>query len=405
MLGMGSRKLNFTAELPVSKSIANRLLIVQAVGGRPAAENESRKLPDDVRILYECLLHKDPLINSGDAGTATRFLTAYFSAQPGREVQLIATERMMQRPMAILIESLRSLGADIVCTGKEGHLPLMIRGRELDGGKLCIDAAVSSQFISALLMIAPRMKNGLHLELTGKVSSEPYIRLTLELMKMNGIEYTYHDRIISIAPQKYRVSIINPEMDWSAASYWYELGAFSESCEITLPGLSQNSLQGDSIISEIMKSFGLSTEFKGGAVIIRKENKAVKEFAWDFSDCPDLAQTVAVTCAGLGIPARLNGLHTLKVKETDRIKALKAELEKTGAMVLTWEDRIEIIPGTLKPAVIKTYSDHRMAMAFAPLCMLIEGMQIETPGVVSKSYPGFWNELKKAGIKIKTEQE
>jgi len=354
--------------------------------------------------MIKALAENNETIDIMAAGTAMRFLTAYLSTVQGTHI-LTGTERMQQRPIQILVNALRELGAQIEYAGKEGFPPLRIHGTELKGNELTLKGNVSSQYISALLMIGPVLKNGLRLHLTGEIISLPYINLTLQLMKEFGAKAAWTSgNSIEVAPKPYTPVSFMVESDWSAASYWYQIAALSEQAEIELIGLFRNSYQGDSRGAEVFSRLGITTEFTHEGVLLKKSNRLVEQLNEDFVDIPDLAQTFAVTCCLLGIPFRFTGLQSLKIKETDRIFALKAELRKLGYLLQDAQDSILIWDGKrCQPEaqpVIQTYEDHRMAMAFAPAALRFPEMRIAEPQVVSKSYPAYWEHLQQAGFQI-----
>lgn len=402
-----------TIELPLSKSISNRMLIINAL--TPGGDVPVRIADcDDTNLLAKAIADASAVkgeieVNTGAAGTATRFITAYLCAREGISANVDGSERMRQRPMGILIDSLRALGADITCLDREGFLPLHINGRRLTGGRLSIDASVSSQFISALMMIAPTMEQGLTLHLEGALLSKPYIDMTAELMRRSGAEVEFDAPFedILIAPKPYStVGTVEAEPDWSAASYWYEAAALTAGF-VTLPGLQLPSLQGDSACARLFEMLGVNTEPSEdveGALEVVPTPEQFSRFEVDLVDTPDLAQTLAVTAAMLGIPFHLRGLQSLRVKETDRLEALRKELDKFGIIVeirnnseLVWNGERHPI---LERPVIDTYDDHRMAMAFAPTAVIIPEIVIRNAEVVSKSYPGFWDDLVCAGFTV-----
>ncbi len=383
-----------------SKSETNRLLLLQALYPNISLENTSNS--DDSEVMIKALTSTKHKIDIHHAGTTMRFLTAYFAIQEGHEVVLTGSSRMQERPIKILVDALKQLGADIEYVNEFGFPPLSIWGKKLTNNKVSLPANISSQYISALLLIAPKLENGLELTLVGEITSIPYINMTLNLLNEIGIETSFEENKISISPKL----IINNtqltiESDWSSASYFYSIIALSEiGTEIKLSSYKKNSLQGDSALEEIYKDFGVKTTFENKSIIIRKaEIKNQKSLFYNLQSSPDIAQTIVVTCLGLGISCHLTGLHTLKIKETDRLEALKTELTKLGASVsitsdsLTLESSEIIIPNI----TIATYQDHRMAMAFAPLA-LKTSIKIENAEVVSKSYPTFWEDLKTIGI-------
>ena len=397
-------KIHTTIQLPSSKSISNRALIINALGnGTHHPENLSDC--DDTRVMIRALNDDKETIDIMAAGTAMRFLTAYLSVTPGTRI-ITGTERMQQRPIQVLVNALRELGADIEYVANDGFPPLRITGRELRKDTISLPGNVSSQYISALLMIAPVLTNGLTIRLTGDIISRPYINLTLQLMNDFGVraEWT-DDHRLKVEPQAYHSTPFYVESDWSAASYWYQIVALSKEAEVTLPGLFKDSYQGDSQVAGIFRSLGVETIYKDKTVILKKNGKSVERLDYDFINQPDLAQTFVVTCALLNIPFRFSGLQSLKIKETDRMAALITEMRKLGNIlhetdgsVLSWEG--ERCTTEEHPA-IDTYEDHRMAMAFAPTCLALPEILINNPQVVSKSYPRYWEDLRQAGFIIK----
>lgn len=404
-------RLAQTIQLPASKSISNRALIIYALsGGRNLPENLSDC--DDTEVIIEALRYMPDEININAAGTAMRFMTAYLSVMRGTHV-ITGTERMQHRPIAILVDALLKLGAQIEYVGQEGFPPLKITGKKLQGGLLAIPGNVSSQYISALLMIGPMLEEGLTLQLTGDIISRPYIDLTLWMMGEFGAEAKWSSAdTITVAHKPYKSRDYYIESDWSGASYWYEMVALSKDrdAEVKLTGLMDGSMQGDSTTRYIFSLLGVKTTFetqqKGipQMVTLKKNGRGVGKLEYDFVNAPDLAQTFVVTCAALGIPFHFKGLSTLKIKETDRIAALKTEMLKLGFVIhdvndseLYWDgERCE--PNL--EAGIDTYEDHRMALAFAPFAMRQEGLIINNPQVVTKSYPKFWDDLKLVGFNI-----
>ena len=392
-----------TIQLPASKSISNRALIIHALSkGNDVLSNLSDC--DDTKVMVKALTEGGEVIDILAAGTAMRFLTAYLSSTPGTHI-ITGTERMQQRPIQILVNALRELGANIEYTRNEGFPPLRIEGAPLAGNEITLKGNVSSQYISALLMIGPILKNGLQLRLTGEVVSRPYINLTLQLMKDFGASARWtSDQSISVEPQPYRCVPFTVESDWSAASYWYQMAVLSSETDIELTGLFRHSYQGDSRGAEVFARLGIETEYTEEGIRLRKNGSCVKRLDEDFVDIPDLAQTFVVTCALLDVPFRFTGLQSLKIKETDRIEALKAEMKRLGYVLHDEDDSILYWNGErIEPQacpVIKTYEDHRMAMAFAPAAIHYPTIQIDEPQVVSKSYPGYWDDLRKAGFVI-----
>ncbi|NDK55070.1 3-phosphoshikimate 1-carboxyvinyltransferase [Pontibacter fetidus] len=392
--------LKATIDLPASKSEANRALIIAALaGGNATIENLSEA--NDTQLLNRLLQTDTETVDAEDAGTVMRFLTAYY-AVTGQQKTLTGTERMCQRPIKVLVDALRELGATIDYLKEEGFPPLKINDFKGNGKKhLKVRSDISSQYISALLMIAPLLPDGLVLELEGKIGSRPYIDMTLALMQHFGVSATFEENTITVAHQNYKPATFTVEPDWSAASYWYSMVALAKEAEITLPGLKRNSYQGDSAIVDIMNRLGVYTGFTENGVELSKKH-CQKRLAYDFTNCPDLAQTIVALCAALGVTLEMTGVESLRIKETDRIQALQIEVLTMGASLN------EITPGVfrMEPAIItkrelafRTYQDHRMAMAFAPIALL-EPVQIQEPSVVRKSYPGFWDDLEKAGFKV-----
>lgn len=343
------------------------------------------------------------------AGTAMRFLTAYLSVSEGTHT-ITGTKRMQQRPISILVDALRTLGADIEYAGVEGFPPLRISGKKLTQKEVTLPGNVSSQYISALLMIGPMLENGLDLTLTGDIVSRPYINMTLKLMQEFGARAIWTDENhLRVEAGPYKPIPYFVESDWSAASYWYEICALSEDAEICLPGLFRHSLQGDHKVADLFSNLGVETIFNERGVTLKKTAVKTKRMDYDFVNQPDLAQTFVVTCALLGIPFRFEGLHNLKIKETDRIAALIAEMKKLGYQIEEKENAVLSWDGnhteTAVAPAIDTYEDHRMAMAFAPACMRIKDLYINSPEVVSKSYPHYWENLTQAGFDIIMEEQ
>lgn len=401
-------KVRASIALPSSKSICNRALVINALAGRNT-RIENLSDCDDTRVMVRALQGMPDTIDIGAAGTAMRFLTAYLSVNEGTHI-LTGTRRMQERPIGILTEALRTLGADIEYVGKEGYPPLRITGRTLTGGKVSLPGNVSSQYISALLLIGPVLKNGLELTLTGDIVSHPYIDLTLQLIQFFGAKAGWTDENrLTVEPHPYEApSSYDVESDWSAASYWYEICALMPEAEIELPRLYRESPQGDSETARLFASLGVETRYEAGRAILRKCGTSVSRMEYDFIDQPDLAQTFTVTCALSGIPFRFDGLQSLKIKETDRMAALITEMRKLGYVLTETDGRILSWDGTRctpDPCpCIDTYEDHRMAMAFAPACIRINGLRINNPHVVSKSYPCYWEDLRQAGFGIREEE-
>lgn len=396
--------LHATVQLPASKSISNRALILHALsGGSTRPENLSDC--DDTQVMIRALDYMPDVIDIHAAGTAMRFLTAYLCVTPGTHV-ITGTERMQQRPIRILVDALRTLGARIDYAGNEGFPPLRINGTQLTGSEIELAGNVSSQYISALLMIGAVLPVGLKLRLTGDIISRPYINLTLQLMHDFGAQARWtSENSISVAPSGYHDTPFRVESDWSAASYWYQMTALATgSPEVELLGLFANSAQGDSRGAELFARLGVQTEYTPQGVKLRKQGHPVVRLDEDLVDIPDLAQTFVVTCCLLDVPFRFTGLQSLKIKETDRICALITELRKLGYVIHAEQDSIlwwdgERCPADEQPG-IDTYEDHRMAMAFAPACLVCPSIRINEPQVVSKSYPRYWDDLQAAGFGI-----
>lgn len=391
--------INTRIKLSSSKSESNRALIINAVSGNKC---ELSNLSDarDTQTMQRLLLSADKTLDVLDAGTTMRFL-AGLKALQGENRILTGTARMCERPIQLLVDALRSLGADIVYLGKEGYPPIEIKGFQSKSDKVQIQGDVSSQYISSLLMASPLLPNGLELELIGKVASRPYIEMTLDLMKHFGVSHTWEGNTIRVPKQQYTTNQYTIESDWSGASYWFSIVALAPDAEIELIGLKENSLQGDSAIVQIMDGFGVASSFtKEGILLTKKAHQT--EVTVDFANCPDLAQTVVACAAAKGIAMKLKGVESLRIKETDRIAALQNELKKLNAQFNELQDGwFEVVPSSQIPeeVTIHTYDDHRMAMAFAPLAF-VANLAIEEPHVVQKSYPGFWQDLKKAGFNI-----
>lgn len=379
------------------------MLLLQALFHEISLENTSDS--DDTEAMREALHADGNMIDIHHAGTAMRFLTAYFSIQTGRTVTLTGSSRMKERPIKILVAALRELGATIQYTDKEGFPPLLITGGTLSGGKVALDADVSSQYISALLLIAAKLENGLELTLNGTITSAPYIEMTLSLLRQIGIETSVEKNKIVVRPFALHSEplTITVESDWSSASYFYSIVALSEiGTQLSLSSYKQNSLQGDSALADIYKDFGVETTFEDNTVHLHKtSNCQLSVIHCQLNNTPDIAQTIAVTCFGLGLGCQLTGLHTLKIKETDRLSALERELSKLGAAVTITDDSLKLEPSSAinHEIAIDTYNDHRMAMAFAPLALKVPVI-INDADVVSKSYPAFWIDLKQLGFQI-----
>ncbi|CAA0162771.1 3-phosphoshikimate 1-carboxyvinyltransferase [Tenacibaculum maritimum] len=397
------KKLVADITISGSKSESNRLLILQQLF--PSIKIENLSDSDDSKHLEYALSTEEPVINIGHAGTAMRFLTAFFAMQKNKEVILTGSERMQNRPIEILVNALQDLGAAISYEAKVGYPPIKIKGKELQKSIVQIQGNVSSQYISALLLVAVSLKDGLQIELLGEITSIPYINMSLSLLKEVGVEAQFIGNKIQVYPKKeVAKKTIIVESDWSSASYFYSLIALSEmGSEITLTAYKKESLQGDSCLERIYKHFGVTTVFTNNGIRLKKEEAPkVSELNENLKNAPDIAQTIAVTCFGLGISCNLSGLHTLKIKETDRLEALKEELTKLGADIQVTNETLHLKKNReMKENIsIATYNDHRMAMAFAPLA-LKKKITILNAEVVTKSYRAFWNDMKKIGIEIK----
>ena len=385
-----------------SKSETNRLLLLQALFKGFQLENISNS--DDSKVMQEALKSTSEVVDVHHAGTSMRFLTAYFSHLEGHEVMLTGSTRMQQRPIKILVDALRSIGASIVYDKVEGFPPIRIIGKKLLGGTISLPADISSQYISALLLLGPVLEKGLKLNLVGKITSMPYIKMTLALLNNLGINTSFKDQLIWVGSVN-KIKRINQvvESDWSSASYFFSIVALAKKAEISLTSFKKLSLQGDVILLDIYKQLGVSARFEEDTLHLKKESKPLPDsIQLDLSKAPDIAQTIAVSCYGLGVGCDLVGLHTLKIKETDRLKALYVELTKLGATITVTNESLHLSPYTnfKENCSISTYNDHRMAMAFAPLALKIP-LKIEESSVVSKSYPDFWNDLRMLNFEIK----
>lgn len=401
-------RLHADVRLPASKSLSARALVLDALSGAGGEGLSNLSDCDDTRAMRSAFAATGDTINIGAAGTAMRFLTAFLSVTAGSRT-LTGTERMCHRPIGILVEALRSLGADIAYLGEEGFPPLRITGRTLNGGRIEVDGSISSQYVSALLMVGPTLRGGLTLSLRGHIASRPYIEMTMALMRQFGACVDWTDERAIAASGSYRPTRYSVEADWSAASYWYEAVALSQddSAEVRLHGLQEKSLQGDSLVSTLFEPLGVRTEFcrdaSGSSIRLTKNGKAAARMEQDFAMQPDLAQTFVACCTLLGTRFRFTGLESLRIKETDRLRALQNELRKLGFVLyeptcgtLVWDGET----CDVQPEALDTYEDHRMAMALAPVALRTGSLRINNPEVVSKSYPRFWNDLVAAGFRI-----
>ena len=395
-----NKEANGDLTITGSKSESNRLLIIQAL--YPQIEIHNLSKSDDSKITLEGLKSKKNVIDINHAGTAMRFLTAYFAIQPHREIVLTGSNRMQERPIKLLVEALNSLGADITYEKEPGFPPLIIRGKEILINRVSLPANISSQYISALMLVAPALKNGLKIDLIGETTSFPYIKMTQSIMNQLGFETAFDGNQISIkSASSLNINHWKIESDWSSASYFYSIVALADRSEISLKSFFEESKQGDAALTGIYEKFGVKTTHSNGKIILSK----IRDFnppnfiSLNLKNTPDLAQTIAVTCLGLNIDCKLSGLHTLKIKETNRLTALKNEIEKLGGNVKITDRSFELLnTGKINENIlIDTYNDHRMAMAFAPLGLRVP-ININNPKVVSKSYPDFWDDLQKIGF-------
>ena len=395
------KELESNINLPFSKSISNRLLIIKALS-KDEFPIEGLSDCDDTNILRQSLQSTNDVIDAGSAGTAMRFLTAYFTATAQTKT-ITGSEEMKNRPIGDLVDALNKLGADIVYLEKAGFPPIKTSGKTLSGNSIEINGNISSQFISALLLVAPVLPEGLTIRIIGEPVSLPYIKMTLKLMKQAGVSSTYEKNVITVARQDYRPEgSILVERDYSAASYWYQMAALANDARILLEGVTDKSMQGDAIIAQLACAFGVKTEYTPEGALLSKFRNICHTLWYNFKDAPDLAQTMVVTCCLMNIHFRFAGVQTLRIKETDRIAALQNELLKLGYCIKEkTPDVIEWNGERTEPQhdiTISTYNDHRMAMAFAPAAVYFPELKIENPEVVRKSYPNFWDDLKQAGI-------
>jgi len=405
-MNKGVKKLHGEITLNGSKSISNRALIIQAIADLDFPIYDLSNAKDTV-TLDRLLTQDESIVDVGEAGTVCRFMTAYLASQ-GESKVLMGTKRMCERPIGALVDALNELGGAIEYVGKEGFPPLQFNKNKggMRGGRVTISANVSSQFISALLMIAPTLDDGLGLIMEGKIVSKPYIQMTLNLMETFGVDALWQGNLIRVPQQSYKGQPFTVEADWSAASYYYSLVALSEQASLQLNGLQKDSVQGDSVLVEMMEAFGVKTTFNEKGILLEKTPTQTECFQYDFSDCPDLAQTLMVTCAALNIPAKLTGLETLSIKETDRLAAPKKELEKLGCVIEITKNTFAVKEGITdydQKVTIDTYNDHRMAMSFAPLKLLVDAIRINDPQVVCKSYPDFWKDMSDLGLSFEGE--
>ena len=394
----------YTLTIPGSKSESNRLLILQKILNN-SFKIENISDSDDTKALIEALNTNSPIKNIGHAGTTFRFLTAYFSSIPQSDVILTGSQRMKERPIKILVEVLNELGANITYLENEGYPPIKIKGTNLElKNYIEITANISSQYISALILLAPSLKKGLQIKLLKKPSSSPYIKMTQQLLTKIGIENSWENDIINVKPySKTNLEKLTVEADWSSASYIYSLVSLAKKLTVFLPNFRKDSLQGDSKVAKYYNFFGIKTSYHPDGISLTKVTNPKKEkLILNLINEPDLAQTITITCLGLDIDCLLTGLHTLKIKETNRLQALKNEIEKFGAQVTITNDTLDLKCSKKKlneNVIVETYNDHRMALAFAPLT-LVTSLTIQNANVISKSYSNYWEHLKKIGIQI-----
>ena len=394
---------NLQAKIAItgSKSETNRLLLLQALFPNITLANTSNS--DDSEVMQKALKGSEEIVDIHHAGTAMRFLTAYFAVNEGREVVLTGSPRMKERPIKVLVEALQQLGAQISYENEEGYPPIRIKGQKITSNKVSIPANVSSQYISALLLVAPKLQNGIEITLVGEITSIPYIKMTLALLNDLNIQTSFEGNVIKVYPKKEVESkVMTVESDWSSASYFFSLAALANEASISLSSYKETSLQGDSALVQLYSEMGIESKFENNQLTLTKQsNFTLKDVNFDLNNTPDIAQTIVVTCLGLGIGCHLTGLHTLKIKETDRLEALRIELTKLGANISVTNDSLTLVATKDLNSNVKiaTYNDHRMAMAFAPLALKVP-IIIENAEVVSKSYPDFWEDLKSLGFEI-----
>ncbi|MEO8533251.1 MAG: 3-phosphoshikimate 1-carboxyvinyltransferase [Flavobacterium sp.] len=384
-----------------SKSETNRLLLLKALFPNITLANTSNS--DDSEVMQKALIGNDEIVDIHHAGTAMRFLTAYFAVNEGCEVVMTGSARMEERPIKILVDALSQLGVEISYQKEEGYPPIRIKGKKVTASKVNLAANVSSQYISALLLVASKLENGLELTLDGEITSIPYIKMTLALLKDLDIQTSFEGNVIKVYPKETVVSKeMTVESDWSSASYFFSLAALADTASITLSSYKKDSLQGDSELIEFYEKLGVQTTFQDNKMtLVKQENFKYETVNFELNNTPDIAQTIVVTCLGLGIGCHLTGLHTLKIKETDRLEALRIELTKLGANISVTNDSLTLVASENINHNVKiaTYNDHRMAMAFAPLALKVP-IIIENAEVVSKSYPDFWNDLKELNFEV-----
>lgn len=391
--------LNSAISITGSKSETNRLLLLQALFPNIILANTSNS--DDSEVMQKALNGNEEIVDIHHAGTAMRFLTAFFAVNEGREVVLTGSPRMKERPIKVLVDALQQLGAQISYENEEGYPPIRIKGRKITENKVSIPANVSSQYISALLLVAPKLQNGIEITLVGEITSIPYIKMTLALLNDLDIQTSFEGNVIKVYPkQEVAPKVMTVESDWSSASYFFSLAALSNEASISISSYKETSLQGDSALVQLYENMGVESKFENNQLTLtKKSNFAPEDVTFDLNNTPDIAQTIVVTCLGLGIGCHLTGLHTLKIKETDRLEALRIELTKLGANISVTNDSLTLVATTAINSNVKiaTYNDHRMAMAFAPLALKVP-IIIENAEVVSKSYPDFWVDFASLGF-------
>ncbi|MCF8369789.1 MAG: 3-phosphoshikimate 1-carboxyvinyltransferase [Bacteroidales bacterium] len=408
------RTVNGSIHIPSSKSLSNRALILEYLSSGQSNLVNLSEAEDTILMKKLLQIIKDnngkehTQLNCQNAGTVIRFLTALLAITPGHWI-LTGDIRMQHRPIGNLVKALKELGADIQFPEKKGFPPLEIHGKKLRGGSVSLDGSISSQFITALLLIAPMLEGGLKIKLTSKINSKPYIHMSLGVLKEFSVTASFINSQIQVKQKNLIPTTYKIETDWSSAAFWYQMVAFAEDAKILIPGLKKESLQGDVVLHKIYNFLGVKTEFVPSGIVLTKSGNRTEEFNYDFSQCPDLAQAVIATCVGLNISGKFTGLESLRIKETDRIEAMTRELQTLGYDITAGKSTIEIRklihqpfqkPGQ-KTNIINTYNDHRMAMGFAPFVLLYDEVFIQDPEVVSKSYPGFWQEIQKTGISLK----
>ena len=400
-LAFPGKEVKGTITVTGSKSESNRLLLLKALYHDLEIRNLSNS--DDTRVMAQGVKQTTGTVDIHHAGTAMRFLTAFYATLPGADVVLTGSERMKERPIGILVDALRALGAQIGYLEREGYPPLVIKGKQIEKNEVTIPANVSSQYISALLLVAPCLANGLRLTLEGEITSLPYMKMTLALLDQIGVKTAFAGGVVEVFPaREIRPEVLTVESDWSSASYYYSIAAISEQASLVISSYKSDSLQGDSVLQEIYQQLGVDSAFSDSQLMLKRgaleEEKMIR---LDLSNAPDIAQTIAVSCFAKGLGCELTGLHTLKIKETDRLEALKTELTKLGARIRVTDKALYLEAGgaPVPEVAIDTYNDHRMAMAFAPMALKVP-VVINEAEVVSKSYPGFWDDLRSLGFEV-----